>query len=171
MTVHRSARVRAMSDEDLGRVLAWRNHPEVRRFMYTQHEIGPTEHARWFESASQDSRRHLLIFEIAGTPQGFINLHQIASGGIADWGFYAAPDSPAGTGQQLGRSALEHAFGVLKLHKVCGQALAYNEHSIKFHQRLGFRQEGTLRQQHFDGQRYHDVWCFGLLSAEWQAKL
>jgi len=33
--------------------------------------------------------------------------------------------------------------------------------------RLGFQREGVLRQQHFDGQQYHDVVCFGLLANEW----
>lgn len=161
------SRVRQMGPEDLAGVLAWRNHPEVRRYMYTQHEISPEEHARWFEIALNEAGRHLLIFESDSRPAGFINFHQIAPGGIADWGFYVAPDAPKGTGSSLGRSALQHAFGPLGLHKICGQALAYNERSIRFHQTLGFRVEGTLLQQHFDGHNYHDVVCFGLLATEW----
>lgn len=33
--------VRPMVATDLERVLGWRNHPEVRRHMYTQHAITP----------------------------------------------------------------------------------------------------------------------------------
>lgn len=161
-------RVRPMIDEDLQRVLAWRNHEEVRRYMYSQHEISLAEHVRWFERASRDASRHLLIFESNAVPLGFINLHQIAPGGVSDWGFYAAPGAPKGTGSQLGRAVLQHAFTQLGLHKICGQALAYNERSIKFHQKLGFQREGVLREQHFDGQSYHHVVCFGLLATEWQ---
>lgn len=158
-----------MKQSDLQQVLAWRNAPDVRRFMYTQHEISLAEHMHWFEQASQDNKRHLLIFEQGGRAQGFINLHEMAEGGIADWGFYAAPDAPTGTGRQLGASALAYAFAQLGLHKVCGQVLAFNERSIQFHLRLGFQQEGILREQHFDGERYHAVVCFGLLAAEWRA--
>jgi UDP-4-amino-4,6-dideoxy-N-acetyl-beta-L-altrosamine N-acetyltransferase len=164
-------RVRPMTCEDLEQVLAWRNHNEVRRYMYTQHEISLAEHSAWFERVSKDLSRHLLVFEIDGTPFGFINFDQVAPGGIAEWGFYAAPDAPKGTGCQLGEAALGHAFTQLGLHKICGQALAYNERSIKFHLSLGFKQEGILREQHFDGQKYHDVVCFGLLAAEWQANI
>ncbi|MDN0075828.1 UDP-4-amino-4,6-dideoxy-N-acetyl-beta-L-altrosamine N-acetyltransferase [Crenobacter sp. SG2303] len=167
-TLHQH-RIRPMTHDDLELVLAWRNHQEVRSYMYTQREIELAEHARWFERASQDPDRHLLLFERDGVPQGFINLHQIAPGGIADWGFYAAPEAPRGTGRQLGHCALEHAFKELKLHKVCGQAFACNERSVGLHQRLGFRQEGILREQYFDGQEYYDVVCFGLLAAEWLA--
>lgn len=161
--------IRLMQSTDLEQVLAWRNHPEVRRFMYTRHAISLDEHRRWFERASGQTDRHLLIYEQQGEPRGFVNLHQTGAGGIADWGFYAAPDAPRGTGRQLGTLALEYAFRQLGLHKVCGQALAFNAPSIRFHLRLGFQQEGRLREQHFDGDGYQDIVCFGLLAAEWHA--
>ncbi|MCE1115137.1 MULTISPECIES: UDP-4-amino-4,6-dideoxy-N-acetyl-beta-L-altrosamine N-acetyltransferase [Pseudomonas] len=161
--------LRPMVDADLERVLMWRNHPEVRRYMYTQHEITLEEHARWFAKASRDSARHLLVFECDDTPLGFVSIHETGRGGVADWGFYASADAPQGTGRLLGQAALRYAFGEAKLHKLCGQVLDYNVRSIRFHERLGFSQEGVLRQQHYDGQRYHDVICLGLLLSEWQA--
>jgi UDP-4-amino-4,6-dideoxy-N-acetyl-beta-L-altrosamine N-acetyltransferase len=157
-----------MVHADLERVLAWRNHPDVRRYMYTQHEINLNEHQRWFELKLQDSKNHLLIFEVDQQPCGFVNFTQTGNGGIADWGFYMAPDAPKGSGRQLGLVSLSQAFTKLNLHKVCGEALAYNNRSILFHQALGFQQEGTLRDEHFDGERYHNVIRFGLLSHEWQ---
>lgn len=163
-----SQRVRPMVTTDLDMVLAWRNHPDVRRFMYTQHAISLDEHTRWFDRSSKDPARHLLIFENDSTPLGFINIHQVAAGGIADWGFYVAPDAPQGTGRQLGQAALQYAFSTVGLHKLCGQAIGYNERSIRFHLNLGFQREGILRHQHFDNRHYHDVVCFGLLASEWQ---
>lgn len=163
------SQIRLMTNEDLALVLSWRNHPDVRRNMYTQHEITLDEHQRWFERAQSEPKKHLLIFEINQHPMGYVNFNELEYGGIADWGFYAAPDAPKGTGRQLGCAALYHAFGTLNLHKVCGQALAYNQRSIQFHQSLGFEQEGCLRDQHFDGQHYHHVICFGLLSHDWQS--
>lgn len=162
------SQIRPMNHADLALVLAWRNHPEVRRYMYTQHEITLAEHQSWFERSLPDPKKHLLVFEANHQPVGFVNFNETGSGGIADWGFYAAPDAPKGSGRQLGRAALSHAFTQLKLHKVNGQALAYNERSIQLHQTLGFQQEGILRDQHFDGERYHHVICFGLLGHEWQ---
>lgn len=157
-----------MTEIDLETVLAWRNHVDVRRFMYTQHVINMGEHATWFERASIDPKRHLLIYQVGDKPLGFINIHEIAAGGIADWGFYVAPDAPRGTGSALGHAVLQHAFQTLGLHKLCGKAIAFNERSIRFHLKLGFLKEGILKQQHFDGKAYHDVWCFGLLADAWQ---
>lgn len=159
--------LRRMQKEDLERVLEWRNAPGVRQFMYTQHEISLKEHTNWFARSSVDPARHLLIFELDGEAQGFVSLYEVSAGGIADWGFYAAPNAPKGTGKRLGVAALNYAFIQLELHKVCGQALAYNERSIQFHLRLGFKQEGALREQHYDGGNYHSILCFGLLANEW----
>lgn len=161
------SQIRSMVYSDLELVLSWRNHPDVRHYMYTQHEITPDEHRYWFESAKSDKKRHLLIFELAYHPYGFVHFTETGKGGVADWGFYAKPEAAKGSSRELGSAALSHAFTKLQLHKVCGQALAYNERSINFHLALGFQQEGILRDQHFDGERYHHINCFGLLRGEW----
>lgn len=159
--------IRPMVHADLEQVLAWRNHPDIRRYMFTQHEITLDEHQRWFERTLPDPKKHLLMFEVNYLPLGFVNFNELENGGIANWGFYVAPDAPKGSGRQLGCAALTHAFATLKLHKVCGQALAYNQRSINFHLAIGFQQECILRDQHFDGERYHAIHGFGLLCDEW----
>lgn len=156
---------------DLEQVLEWRNHPDVRKYMYTQHEITLEEHTRWFQAALKNNQRHLLIFEKNKEPLGFVNITEVKKGGIADWGFYLSPLAPKGTGHALGITALNYAFDEAGFHKVCGQALGFNERSIAFHLKLGFEQEGILRDQHFDGENYHNVVCFGLLATQWQADL
>lgn len=162
--------IRTMTVSDLDQVLSWRNDPRVRTYMLSHHEISREEHLAWFQRASSDPSRHLLIYEHDGAPSGFMNLTlPVPDVPIADWGFYAAPDAPAGTGTGMGREALKYAFVRLSLHKVCGQVLAFNERSIRFHRRLGFVEEGRLRQQHFDGERFVDLIWFGLLSGEWTA--
>ena len=160
--------LRPMMEADLERVLAWRNDPEVRRFMYTSHEITPEEHRRWFERVNSQPGVNLLIYEAAGTPQGFMNIHMTQCPRVADWGFYLAPEAPRGSGMALGEAALDYAFTQLNFHKVCGQALGFNERSIRFHEKLGFRREGVLREQHYDGRVYQDVICFGILATEWR---
>ena len=161
--------IRKMTAVDLALVLSWRNHPDVRSYMYNQHEITMEEHRRWFEKNVDAPGRHLLIFEIGASPMGFVNFTQLNQGGVVDWGFYLSPTAPKGSGRQLGKAALSYAFGYQLFHKVCGQALSYNERSINFHRRLGFQQEGLLRDQHFDGQQHRSVVCFGLLRQEWNA--
>lgn len=156
-----------MDEGDLERVLVWRNSPEVRTFMLTQHEITLAEHRAWFEKVHADASRALLIAEDEGGPFGFVGFSGVSKAGAADWGFYTAPEAVRGSGRQLGAAALEYAFHSLALHKVCGQALGFNTASIRFHLSLGFQQEGVLRQQYQIDGKYHDLICFGLLEQEW----
>jgi UDP-4-amino-4,6-dideoxy-N-acetyl-beta-L-altrosamine N-acetyltransferase len=163
--------IRPVGTDDLPTLLLWRNHPDVRRFMFTQHEIGLAEHCNWFADACLDASRRLLIVEKAKQAIGFVQFSQVTEGGIADWGFYARPDAPKGTGLVLGVMALTHAFSQFKLHKVCGQAIAENKASIGFHRRLGFALEGVLRGQQFIAGEYHDLHCFGLFATEWRPEI
>jgi UDP-4-amino-4,6-dideoxy-N-acetyl-beta-L-altrosamine N-acetyltransferase len=157
-----------MCDQDLALVLTWRNHPEVRRYMFSTHEIAIEEHRRWFDQAKQESARHLLIYEREDVPLGFVNLHVVNPvAGFADWGFYVTPEAPRGSGIFLGKAVARHVFGALGLYKLSGQVLKFNERSLRFHLRLGFKQEGVLREHYFDGTDYHDLVCFGLLKNEW----
>ncbi len=162
--------IRPMQEADLELVFNWRNHINVRKFMFNQQEILWESHVAWFSSANADPSRCLLIAEENDLHLGFISFSPVCRNGVADWGFYTAPTAPRGSGVKLATVALDYAFLTLHLHKVCGQALAYNKGSRGFHNKLGFTHEGTLREQHYDGLRYHDVICFGLLDIEWTPK-
>jgi [ribosomal protein S5]-alanine N-acetyltransferase len=61
-------------------------------------------------------------------------------------------------------------FTQLHLHRIEADPLCTNEHSIQLLRKLGFRQEGTLRQRHFFGGQYVDQLIFGLLENEWSVK-
>src|SRR5690606_37800511 len=73
-----------------------------------------------------------------------------------------------GTGTLMGVDAMDHAFMELGLHKVSSEVLAGNEASLYFQKKLGFQQEGLLREAHFDGERHVDVLRLGILRHEWQ---
>jgi UDP-4-amino-4,6-dideoxy-N-acetyl-beta-L-altrosamine N-acetyltransferase len=160
-----------MRGADLALVLGWRNHPDVRRHMFTRHEITPAEHAGWYARASADPARHLLVFEAQGIPSGFVGLARIGAQGVWDWGFYLAPDAPRGMGRRMAGAALPLLFNAMQAHKLCAQVLCDNQRSLRFHEALGFAREGTLRQQHHDGAGWLDVACFGLLREEFLARM
>ena len=158
-----AGRLRPLAVDDLETIRAWRNHPNVRSSMFSTSEISREEHQGWFDRASADAARRLLLLERDDRAIGFVQFQILGGGGIAEWGFYVAPGAKKGTGGLLARHALRFAFRDAGFHKVCGRVLAFNEPSIAFHLKFGFQREGILREHHFDGSRYHDVLCFGLL--------
>ena len=158
-----------MAENDLEYVLKWRNHPDIRRFMLSQHEITLAEHWAWFNRASRDETRALLVIEECSRPLGCVIFSGVAKNATADWSFYSAPGSPAGSGTRICATALDFAFSELQLHKVAGQVLAFNRASIRIHQRLGFTQEGNLRKHRLINGTHHDLFCFGVFYSEWLA--
>lgn len=167
MNTNVACHLRKMAEQDLAQVLAWRNHDDVRRYMFGSGLIAMEQHQRWFAGATLDSTRALLILERDGVPSGFVNIKFDAQSRVGSWGFYVSPDAPRGTGKIMGKLALAYAFNNLGLHKLCGEVIAFNERSLRFHERLGFTEEGRLRDQYFDGAVYHHVISFGLLAGEW----
>lgn len=167
---YKSCSLRPLGKEDLNRVLVWRNHPDIRRYMFSQHEITESEHSRWYERASRDAAKELLIFEVNKVAKGFIQFDIDDLNNCADWGFYMSPTATKGFGFNMGQLGLEYAFNQLKLHKLCGQAIAFNLSSIRFHLSLGFSQEGVRRKQYLNDKKYYDISLFGLLKVEWDNK-
>lgn len=160
--------LRPMAASDLQTVLQWRNHPAIRSSMLHQEEIRFADHQAWFERASTDTARRLLVAIDGDAAVGFVHFTHAVPAAVSDWGFYAAPGAAKGTGTRLCAAALDLAFGELGLHKVCGQVLDTNPASARLHMKLGFVQEGLLREHHLIGSRHHNLVCFGILKREWQ---
>ena len=73
-----------------------------------------------------------------------------------------------GYGREAMKLILKFAFHELNLHRVQLSVFSYNERAISLYRKLGFVQEGVLREYlSRDGQR-HDMLYFGLLQQEWQ---
>jgi UDP-4-amino-4,6-dideoxy-N-acetyl-beta-L-altrosamine N-acetyltransferase len=158
--------------DDIGRVLAWRNLPEVAAYMYSDHRISESEHARWFASAMSDETKRYWIIELDGDPVGVANLYDIsAAHKRAYWAFYLADQRVRGrgVGSATERFVMRHAFVDLGLDKLCCEVLATNEGVVKMHQRYGFQVDGTLRRHVIKGEDRVDVQTLSLLRDEWAA--
>lgn len=154
---------------DLEQVLEWRNHPEVRKYMYTQHEITREEHFNWFESVSNDKSKVYLIAEIEGKPTGLINFTEInEKNKTAFWGFYSGDLSTKGVGRLMEESALNYAFNCLKLRKLSCEVLSSNPRVIKLHRRYGFSIEGIFKKHFVDSASEElDIYRLALTKSEW----
>jgi UDP-4-amino-4,6-dideoxy-N-acetyl-beta-L-altrosamine N-acetyltransferase len=162
--------LKPLKETDLELILPWRNSETVRRNMYSHHEISMPEHRAWFSALAKDpSRQWYLFFDETDAANGVVYFTDInPRQGTACWGFYAKPGAQAGTGLRMGFEALDIAFSTLKLHKLNGEVLSTNSASINMFQRLGFREEGRFRDQHYDGVNRIDVIRLGITNPEWE---
>ena len=151
--------LRPAVDADRDTVLAWRNHPDVRRVSLTTHVIAPEEHAAWWRAATADPARRLLVFEHDGRPAGVVVFDLGHSPAV--WSFYL---DVAGLGSallpawlRLERAAVQHAFGELGLDRLGGETLATNTQVLALHRRFGFR-ETRRYERLIDGTPQTVVW-------------
>jgi UDP-4-amino-4,6-dideoxy-N-acetyl-beta-L-altrosamine N-acetyltransferase len=159
--------LRGMQQDDLEMVRSWRNHPDVRCHMLTQHEISAEEHAQWFGRVQQDPQRHVVLVHEHQQPLGLVHFTAVNPHGVVDWGFYLMPQAAKGSGSKLARMALNFAFKQQGWHKVCGQAISSNAASRRFHLKMGFTLEGVWRQQVLIKHEWLSLWCYGLLADDW----
>lgn len=165
-------RLRKLQKGDLERVLIWRNSDRIRSQMYSDEIISLKNHLAWFERADQDPTKTNYLFELNGKPAGVISVTGIdLHHRKCYWGFYLGEENlPKGTGFAMGRLALDEIFSVLQMEKVYGEVFDFNEASIAFHRKLGFRQEGLLREHAFKNNARRNVILFGLLKREYEIK-
>ncbi|MDD5286883.1 MAG: UDP-4-amino-4,6-dideoxy-N-acetyl-beta-L-altrosamine N-acetyltransferase [Desulfuromonadaceae bacterium] len=163
--------LRPIMESDLEMVLSWRNSERVRSYMYTDHLISLQEHRAWFERVSKEAFPTVLIFEYMGRPVGLKSFTQIDTrNNRCHWGFYLGDtELPRGSGSVMGLMALEFIFEEHGFHKVCAEAFAFNEGSIKYHERLGFVKEGCFARHVLKNGIYQDIVLFGCFKDEWLA--
>lgn len=73
--------VRQATQADTQMIWQWRNHIEVRRWMFGQDEIALADHDKWYRKQLDHANVHLLVFETDGSkggePMGLVNVTQI----------------------------------------------------------------------------------------------
>lgn len=65
-------------------------------------------------------------------------------------------------------AVLSHGFETMKLNRIEALVAIENERSIHLLQKLGFKQEGLLRDYFYLNGKFHDHYLFSLLHREWK---
>jgi methionyl-tRNA formyltransferase len=170
MFVFEDYRLRQLTEQDLNLVRNWRNSDHVRANMYTDHIISEEEHRAWFQRVMVDPTVRYLILEYRDRPVGLVNFTAIDTrNSKCMWGFYLGEtDLPRGSGTIMGYLSMNYVFEEIQIRKVSGEVLDFNEPSQKLFRRLGFTEEGRLRQHVLKNGRYADVVLFSLLAGKWR---
>ena len=87
----------------------------------------------------------------------------------ADIGYELAPDCwGQGYATEAARAMVNFGFNQLGLHRISSWCIADNTASARVLERLGFQQEGRLRQNEFFKSRRWDTLLYALLRQEWE---
>jgi RimJ/RimL family protein N-acetyltransferase len=172
----KSVLLRPAKKSDIPYFLKWCNDPEVIQYLSLYMPMIETSLEKFMEELATTRAKSevLLVIEaIEGDstrPIGNCGLHGIDSkdGGGAFGIVIGEKDYwSKGYGTEAAQLLIGYGFQQLNLHRISSYAFAFNERSIKLHKKLGFREEGRLRQATFKNGQYHDHVQFGLLREEW----
>src|ERR1700722_17324178 len=164
---------RPLAYEDKETIRRWRNLPQVRHYMFTDHIISPEEHAAWFDSIFDNPSYRYWIIRCDEEDVGLLNLYDIDTHNRrCQYGFYVIGPNVRGktVGMFTEYFALQYIFAELRLHKVCCPVLAFNRGVLRMHEAFGFVQEGHLRSHIVRSDGTHDVICMGILKCEWEKR-
>src|SRR5215213_7962187 len=75
-----------------------------------------------------------------------------------------------GFGFDITETTLEACFNGWGVHRIGVRVEEGNERALALYRRLGFKEEGRLRQAAFHDGRHADVLLFGQLAADWAAR-
>lgn len=161
-----------MTNEHIELVYRWRNQPHIREVMYNSNLLDWNDHLQWFNSISNDNTKVVKILYYNDVPFGVANFKFTNSqSNVGEWGFYIGEkDAPKGMGKLLAYKMLCYLFEELKVRKICAEVLDYNQISLKFHEKVGFIQEGILRKHIIKYNNYCDVYLFSIFADEWIQK-
>jgi RimJ/RimL family protein N-acetyltransferase len=167
-------RLRPLALTDVNRMMDWVNDPDivgnVAAFSGQALTRGAEEAYVRRVVASRDDKVFAIERAEDGRYLGNVGIHQIhwrsRVGRLACIIGYRA-EMGKGYGSAAIAGALDWAFGQAKLHKVWLVVFKSNGRARRTYARIGFVEEGTLREEYFHGDGWHDVVRMSLLDREW----
>lgn len=167
--------LRPLRGSDAPEIFAFKSDPEVTRHYGQEPHPNLDATRSWIQRREEDYARRSMLFW-AFTPTG--DDHAIGSGCLwnFDPGFRTAEVGyelhPSYWNQGLMTEAVsaivDFAFRDLGFHRIEANPFAENVASVKLLEKLGFKEEGRLRERHFFRDRYLDQLYFGILREEWR---
>jgi len=173
----KSVLLRPFKRSDISYFLRWFNDPEVVQYLDMYLPMTEMSEEKFIEELGTTRAGSDVLFVMeaikgASTkPIGNCGLHQISpKDRNAVFGIIIGEKDywSKGYGVEGARLIINYGFQQLNLHRISSAAVAFNERSIKLHKKLGFREEGRLRQAMFKNGQYHDRVEFGILREEWK---
>ncbi|MGJ9459587.1 UDP-4-amino-4,6-dideoxy-N-acetyl-beta-L-altrosamine N-acetyltransferase [Oceanobacillus sp. CF4.6] len=161
--------LRPVTNDDLQLIYTWRNKSEIRKLMFSDNVIEWDRHVNWFNSINSDMKNEIKVFMEDNVPRGIVQVNQINTDyQTAEWGFYIGDSYKKGLGILLAYHSLNYIFNELSIRKLSAQVLSINEKSLRFHRKVGFLQEGLLKQQILRNEKFIDVHLYAQFKQNWE---
>jgi UDP-4-amino-4,6-dideoxy-N-acetyl-beta-L-altrosamine N-acetyltransferase len=156
-----------LSDDEKRMVLTWRNHNNVRKWMYSDDFISEEEHFNFIDKLVADNSRFYWVVKKKDEYFGTISLNKIDFNNKHTYlGIYSNPYNPIkNKGFSLIQCIKKLAFEIAEMHTLKLEVIEHNHKAIKFYKKSGFNEEGILKEFVFKDEKWHDVIVMGLINS------
>lgn len=150
------------ADPEIARLARYQQAPmrpdEIERF-FAARVVGPEALAMAIHERSTGRLVGTCAFSQLDGENGSA-LYHITIGERDAWG--------RGYGTEATRLMVDHAFGVLGLHRIALFVFEFNERAIRAYRRCGFTIEGRSRESIWRDGRWWDELAMSILESDWQ---
>ncbi len=163
--------LRALEDKDLETLRYWRNHPDLMPYHCSCLLIPEIGQRRWYETHGADPKNLVFIVENnEQSPIGYTLIKDLDhKNRNAEIGLHLDPAFHGkGYGKDAFNTLIRYCFHELNLHRVHLEVFDFNEPAIRMYQKMGFKQDGRLREAFFTQNRFCDIVVMSLLKNEFE---
>jgi UDP-4-amino-4,6-dideoxy-N-acetyl-beta-L-altrosamine N-acetyltransferase len=154
--------LRPMEFEDTDYIVRWRSDPDIIANLFSSEPLTKENHLKWFKQTHEDRLDYIICFK---DNQQLKNLKSEA-------GIMLGNKSMQGKGLAKESFALWFTYGFkeLGLNRIYVRIMSDNYTTLEFIKKLGFVQEGILKQDCKTDTGFKDVIIMGLLKSEAENK-
>lgn len=191
MLVGKKVVLEEIDPSNIEQMRLWRNDPKLRRYFREYKDITKDKQVEWYKEKGNNTNPAHVYFQIMSlgketsghqiyTQQERVDNRYLVGccGGLylnnllksIEFSIFVAPEFQ---GQGLAKDAmlllLKYLFEDMNIHKVWGEVYEFND-AIGFYRKLGFKDEGMLRDNCFKEGKYYNSFMISMLENEWKEK-
>lgn len=165
--------LRAPNESDDRLIVNWRNNPINKKCFFSDKDITLKSHKKWIKSILNDRNQILWIIEtkffipigmtglIINYNNFFANNARLLIGDINNRG--------NGFATEAEYLRLKYAFHNLNLNRVSAECIKKNVPIINFLKKIGFKEEGLLKEYIFKDNNFEDIVILAILKKEFNS--
>jgi len=159
-----------LSDTEVEMVRTWRNHEKIRKCGYADHEFSLSEHKDFINKLKSDDRNFYWVMKENDKYLGVLHIIRVDSGNRNGYlGLYLNPyNYTPGIGKLLVKYLIKLSFEIAKLHTLKLETFEGNIPAIKLFNKMGFKEEGRLKEYVYKDGKWKDVIVMGMTNREIQ---
>jgi RimJ/RimL family protein N-acetyltransferase len=186
MLVGKKVILEGIEYENIEQMRQWRNDASMRRFFREFKDISKDKQEAWYKERGNNTNPAHIYFQIMGMPSvgedmnpecadiskrtliGACGLHYIDWHlRSAEFGIFLGTSRGGGKGKEALMLMCDYGFKELNLHKIWCEVYDNNV-SVNLYRKIGFKDEGILRDNYFHEGKYGNSFVLSVLENEWK---